>query len=164
MLWSRHSVVSHWVRTEAAEARAKGMLVPACLDDATIPLACRHIQAASLAGWTGKHSHTGFNAPREGISAVLARRAETEPEAAAPAREPAGREAPAAAAIPAAHVMFRRLVRSFLRRLPLRTPLRLPELPPLPAWLRSRPRCASWSLRPRFWEYPCNLESWPAGT
>ncbi len=129
VLWSQYSVESNWVRTEAEEARERGILVPACLDDARIPLAFRRIQAASLVGWTGKHSHAGFNALQEGISAVLARSVQSEgAEPATPVTETSASEPSAALQIPARHVI----------------PRRIPKLPSLPAWLRSG-RLQRWS-------------------
>ncbi len=53
VLWSRDSVDSEWVRTEAEEGRRRGILVPALLDAVKIPLAFRRIQAANLVTWSG---------------------------------------------------------------------------------------------------------------
>jgi formylglycine-generating enzyme required for sulfatase activity len=53
VLWSRDSIQSHWVRTEAEDGRQRGILVPALLDDVIIPLAFRRIQAANLIKWSG---------------------------------------------------------------------------------------------------------------
>ena len=79
-------------------------------------------------GWTGKHSHAGFNALQEGISAVLARSAQTEDsETTAPVTEAAASEPSAVLQIPARHLI----------------PRRIPKLPPLPAWL--------WSARLQRW-------------
>lgn len=72
VLWSRNSVQSDWVQTEAEEARRRGILVPACLDDVRIPLQFRRIQAASLVGWDGRLSHEGFRTLVQGISAIQA--------------------------------------------------------------------------------------------
>ena len=78
VLWSQRSVASDWVRAEADDARQRGILVPVRLDDARIPLAFRHIQAANLEGWNGKAAHEGFAALVQGIRAVLARSTATE--------------------------------------------------------------------------------------
>ena len=48
VLWSRYSVQSSWVRTEADEGQRRRVLIPALLDDVVIPLAFRRIQAANL--------------------------------------------------------------------------------------------------------------------
>lgn len=50
VVWSRHSVGSRWVRTEAGEGADRGILVPVRIDDAQVPLAFRRIQAVDLAG------------------------------------------------------------------------------------------------------------------
>ena len=60
VLWTEHSVGSHWVRIEAEDARQRGILVPALLQEAKIPLAFRRIQAARLIGWSGELDHPEF--------------------------------------------------------------------------------------------------------
>ncbi|HEV7735460.1 MAG TPA: TIR domain-containing protein [Candidatus Binatia bacterium] len=57
VLWSSSSVQSDWVKTEAAEAAKRGILVPVLIDDVMIPLEFRRIQAARLVGWTGTETH-----------------------------------------------------------------------------------------------------------
>ena len=51
VLWSKASVVSSWVKTEAAEARDRRILVPVLIEDAKIPLEFKRLQAADLSGW-----------------------------------------------------------------------------------------------------------------
>lgn len=51
VVWSRSSVESDWVRTEAEEARQRGILVPVRIDDVTPPLAFRRTQTADLLRW-----------------------------------------------------------------------------------------------------------------
>lgn len=53
VLWSPSSVKSNWVKTEAAEAAARGVLVPVLLADVAPPMEFKRIQAANLAGWDG---------------------------------------------------------------------------------------------------------------
>ncbi|HEX8339024.1 MAG TPA: toll/interleukin-1 receptor domain-containing protein [Pyrinomonadaceae bacterium] len=48
VVWSLDSVKSNWVRTEAAEGVSRGIMVPVLIDDVTIPLAFRQIQAQRL--------------------------------------------------------------------------------------------------------------------
>ena len=60
VLWSRESVGSRWVRTEAHEGHRRGILVPALLDHVTIPLAFRSIQSADLVDWRAELPHAGF--------------------------------------------------------------------------------------------------------
>jgi hypothetical protein len=51
-LWSKSSVESRWVRTEAYEALQQHKLLPVMLDDVRQPLPFREIQAFDLTGWT----------------------------------------------------------------------------------------------------------------
>jgi hypothetical protein len=54
VLWSRTSAASNWVKTEAAEAASRHLLVPAVIDDVSIPIEFRRIQAANLRDWPGE--------------------------------------------------------------------------------------------------------------
>ena len=60
VLWSKHSVSSRWVKTEAAEGAERGILVPAMIDHAPIPLEFKRIEAADLSDWEGEPSHREF--------------------------------------------------------------------------------------------------------
>jgi hypothetical protein len=53
VLWSKMSVESPWVRTEADEGRKRGILVPVLLEEVEIPLAFKLIQTANLTHWEG---------------------------------------------------------------------------------------------------------------
>lgn len=53
VIWSEKSVKSKWVRTEADEGERRGILIPILIDNVTIPLAFRRIEAANLVGWRG---------------------------------------------------------------------------------------------------------------
>jgi hypothetical protein len=48
VVWSVHSAESHWVKLEAAEGRRRGILIPAMIDNVTIPFEFRDIQTAKL--------------------------------------------------------------------------------------------------------------------
>jgi S1-C subfamily serine protease len=48
VLWSTASAASHWVLDEAGEGMARGILVPALLDDVEIPLGFRQVHALDL--------------------------------------------------------------------------------------------------------------------
>jgi TIR domain len=61
VLWSKDSVSSRWVKTEAAEAAAKGILVPALIDNVQIPLEFKRIEAADLSDWQTKSPHSEFD-------------------------------------------------------------------------------------------------------
>jgi len=51
VLWSKASVASSWVKTEAAEARDRKILVPVLIEEVKIPLEFRRLQAADLSQW-----------------------------------------------------------------------------------------------------------------
>ena len=57
VLWSKASVASQWVKTEAAEAMRRKILVPVLIEDVKIPLEFRRLQAADLSTWTGGDTH-----------------------------------------------------------------------------------------------------------
>ena len=57
VLWSADSVRSNWVKTEAAEGSARGILVPAMLAEVAPPIEFKRIQSANLANWDGDESH-----------------------------------------------------------------------------------------------------------
>jgi TIR domain len=60
VLWSATSIHKQWVKAEATEAQARGILVPAFIENVKPPLAFRQIQAAPLADWRGDRDHPGF--------------------------------------------------------------------------------------------------------
>lgn len=60
VLWSATSLSKAWVKTEAAEALSRGVLVPVLIENVTPPLAFRHVQAAPLADWRNNLDHAGF--------------------------------------------------------------------------------------------------------
>jgi len=53
VLWSKAALASHWVRAEAAEGMLRGILIQAFLEEVTIPLEFRRIQATDLTAWDG---------------------------------------------------------------------------------------------------------------
>jgi basic membrane protein A len=59
-VWTKAGVTSRWVRTEAAEGAARGILVPVLMEDVRLPLAFRRIQVADLTGWEPGRDHAGF--------------------------------------------------------------------------------------------------------
>jgi hypothetical protein len=71
VLWSKDSVQSDWVRAEANEARQRGILVPALLDDVKVPLAFRGIQMANLVYWRGGLPSPEFDELARAISEIL---------------------------------------------------------------------------------------------
>ena len=72
VIWSDHSLASHWVREEAEVARARGVLVPILLDAVTPPLGFGRIQAADLTGWNGDESTPAFKRLIEDLAGRMA--------------------------------------------------------------------------------------------
>jgi hypothetical protein len=71
VLWSQHSITSEWVKTEAAVASERGVLVPAFIDSVKLPLEFRRKQTADLIDWNGEPSYSGFQALCEGIATTI---------------------------------------------------------------------------------------------
>ena len=71
VLWSKHSVEKHWVRAEAGEALQRGILVPVLLDDVSLPLAYRQIQALKFPRWKGHLFPAEFERLTEAVAATL---------------------------------------------------------------------------------------------
>jgi formylglycine-generating enzyme required for sulfatase activity len=86
VLWTRTSVKSDWVRTEAAEGERREILIPALLDDAEIPLEFKRIQAADLIGWRGEADHAGFQELIKAVAGLIGPAGTKSPER----KEPAG--------------------------------------------------------------------------
>ena len=68
VLWSKDSILSEWVKNEAAVAAERGVLVPALIDNVKLPLEFRRKQTADLVGWDGAPSHGGFQALCDGVA------------------------------------------------------------------------------------------------
>jgi hypothetical protein len=73
VLWSEYSISSEWVRSEAAAASERDVLVPALLDDVKQPLEFRRRHAADLTHWTGDPSDGEFLGLVAGIAAKTGR-------------------------------------------------------------------------------------------
>jgi hypothetical protein len=71
VLWSRASVSSDWVKAEAAEGAKRRILVPAMLEEVTIPLEFRRIQAASLLDWHASTAHAGFRGLLDSLAELV---------------------------------------------------------------------------------------------
>jgi TIR domain len=78
VLWSKDSVSSHWVKTEAAEGAARGILVPALIDKVPIPLEFKRIEAAELSDWQGDSPHAEFDQLLQTVASILGGSAPTE--------------------------------------------------------------------------------------
>jgi TIR domain/MlaD protein len=56
VLWSKRSVVSKWVKTEAGEATDRSALIPVLIETAELPLRFKSIQTVNLVGWEGNET------------------------------------------------------------------------------------------------------------
>src|SRR5690349_23699236 len=72
VLWSKESVQSRWVKTEAAVAADRDRLIPVLIDDVAIPLEFRRIQTAMLPGWRGDRNHPEFAMIVDSIRQMIA--------------------------------------------------------------------------------------------
>src|SRR5262245_27724801 len=94
VLWSRNSTASTWVKNEATVAMERGVLYPAVIEEVRLPLAFRHLQAASLLGWQKGQEHDGFASllrdlrARLGPTTSTAKPKRQSPPAVEPARRP----------------------------------------------------------------------------
>ena len=71
VLWSRTSVASDWVRSEASEGKRRGILVPVFLDAVEAPLAFRLMNGADLSGWEPGTPHAELDSLVERIGELL---------------------------------------------------------------------------------------------
>ena len=70
VVWTKTSVSSDWVKVEAAEAAKRRIMIPALLEETTIPLEFRRLQAADLIAWDGSDEHPGFRSLLGSITAL----------------------------------------------------------------------------------------------
>jgi hypothetical protein len=93
VLWSAAAVRSNWVKTEAAEGAARGMLVPALLDDVAPPIEFKRIQSANLTAWDGDEAHAEYRNLVEAVERLM-RQTPATPSATPPAAASVPRAAP----------------------------------------------------------------------
>jgi peptidoglycan hydrolase-like protein with peptidoglycan-binding domain len=60
VLWSRASVASEWVRSEASVAAERRALVPAAIDHTPVPLRFRMLHTVDLSSWPGDAGDENF--------------------------------------------------------------------------------------------------------
>jgi TIR domain len=72
VIWSEHSVKSHWVRAEAAYALGKRKLLPISIDQSEPPLQFMQIQTIDFRYWDRTSNHHAF----QQLAAALAKRLE----------------------------------------------------------------------------------------
>lgn len=68
VLWSRHSIQSHWTKAEAMEALDLEKLIQARLEDVKPPLPFRAFHSASLISWSGSCDDSEFQSLCAAIS------------------------------------------------------------------------------------------------
>jgi hypothetical protein len=73
VLWSAASVASDWVKSEASEGRARGILLPVLIEEVTPPLEFRRIQAVRLIDWGAASPHPEFDRLVDDVARVLNR-------------------------------------------------------------------------------------------
>ena len=61
VIWSEHSVKSHWVRAEAAYALGKHKLLPISIDQSEPPLQFMQIQTIDFRYWDRTSNHQHFS-------------------------------------------------------------------------------------------------------
>lgn len=71
VLWSDASIRSEWVKTEAAEAAQRRILVPILTDGARIPLEFRRIQAAAIDDWRNLEATEGWAQLSDAVAALV---------------------------------------------------------------------------------------------
>ena len=72
VLWSQASVASNWVKTEAAEAAGRNMLVPVMVENVLPPIEFKRIQSANLAAWDGNQNDPEFSNLVASVDRLLA--------------------------------------------------------------------------------------------
>src|SRR3954469_19360359 len=94
VLWSKESVRSRWVKTEAAAAADRECLVPVLIDDIPIPFEFKRIQTAMLMNWRGDAQDQEFKRLLEAVGQFLGKAASHAPsETVQLKRRPVGRQA-----------------------------------------------------------------------
>jgi hypothetical protein len=63
--------VSHWTKNEADEGLRRGVLVPALIEETSIPLGFRHVQAADLVHRTGDPDADGFRDLADAVAELV---------------------------------------------------------------------------------------------
>jgi adenylate cyclase len=69
VVWSKASVVSRWVKTEAREAARRNILVPVSIEGVTPPLEFRSFETADLSVWRSEPDHENFRELTEALRA-----------------------------------------------------------------------------------------------
>lgn len=92
ILWSKASVESLWVQSEASDALKRKVAVGVIIDDLAVddlPLPFRQLQAARLKGWNGRSDHKAFRYILSSIERLISP-SQLEPSAPPPQPRPPG--------------------------------------------------------------------------
>lgn len=84
VLWSKFSVSSDWVKTEAAEGLSRNALVPVRIDELKLPLEFRRLQTVDLAAWKGDAADPELREFLQAVGALLKRDVRQLPPASPP--------------------------------------------------------------------------------
>lgn len=71
VVWSRNAVASKWVRSEAAHALERNILLPVRIDNSKLPLEFQRLQTQSLIDWNERNSHRGLERLVQDIGVLL---------------------------------------------------------------------------------------------
>jgi hypothetical protein len=71
VLWSKESVTSDWVKTEAREGKQRGILIPALIENVKPPLEFRYMQTANLVEWNPTRRNPEFDNFLEELAGIL---------------------------------------------------------------------------------------------
>ena len=66
--WTKTSIDSQWVKSEALEGLERELLVPVFLDDVRVPVAYRHLQGSRLLSWPHDFEEAEFQKLLSAIS------------------------------------------------------------------------------------------------
>ena len=79
VLWSKHSVDSRWVRSEATQADRYGTLVPVTIEACDRPILFELSHTADLSGWNGDATDPRWQTLLEGVRRLVGRGAAAAP-------------------------------------------------------------------------------------
>ena len=74
VLWSRHSIGSRWVHTEAAAGADRNIVITTIIDDTPnedLPFEFKRLQAVRLSDWRAGKAHEGFERVLARIRSIL---------------------------------------------------------------------------------------------
>ncbi|MBV8275833.1 MAG: toll/interleukin-1 receptor domain-containing protein, partial [Verrucomicrobia bacterium] len=93
VFWSKESVASEWVKTEAREAKQRQILVPVLIENVKPPLEFRHLQTANLVEWDPTANAPEFDSFLEELNGILGIKTDREPDALAVLKQSATSDA-----------------------------------------------------------------------